>query len=194
MTAKNRNKFSGIVFVATVAVFAVVGCKKKEAPPVAPAPTAPVAQQSASIQRPVSTAKKLAPVQAQVSTSKKPLTAQLDFSARKDPFKPAIVEVKQVPKGAVKDAAQNPNLLPIQRVEVDKFKVTGIIAGLKENRALILDPDGKAYVAKTGMQIGPNNGKIVRITSTAVEVEETFKDDSGRLKKRTVKLALQRKK
>jgi type IV pilus assembly protein PilP len=195
MTAKKRNKSIGIVFVAALSLLIVVGCKKKQETPVA-APTAAqlVTQPKPIAQKPISSSKRVPVVQAQLSTNKKATVTQMDFSNRKDPFKPGIVEVKQVAKGTAKEVVINMNLLPIQRVEVEKFKVTGIIAGLKENRALILDPEGKAYVAKTGMLIGPNNGKVVRITSNTVEIEENFKDDSGRLKKRTVKLALQRKK
>jgi type IV pilus assembly protein PilP len=198
MTAKKANRAIPILLVASLVLLSFAGCKKKQEPPaVASAPPAnkPVATEQKMIQKPLSSAKAIPVVQVQVSSNKKAQSAQIDFSSKKDPFKPEIVELKQVPKGTVGDATLlNRNLLPIQRVEVDKFRVTGIIAGLKENRALIADPEGKAYVARAGMLIGPNNGKIIRISATAVEVEESFQDDNGRLKKRTVKLALQRKK
>jgi len=84
-------------------------------------------------------------------------------------------------------------MLPIQRYDVNKFRLVGIIAGLKENRALIIDPLGKGYVVKVGMSVGSNQGKIVRITASAVEVLEQFSDDNGKIRKRTVRLTLSQK-
>ena len=199
MMGKNLNKILGTCSYALVLLIALAGCKKQDqqAPPGAPTPPAAVSPPGAqsAVQKPMSAAKTNLPVQGQVSSSSKPArSVSIDFSNRKDPFKPAIVELTPAAGKGGRETAPNPNLLPIQRVEVEKFKITGIIAGLKENRALLVDPDGKAYVAKTGMLIGPNNGKVTRITANTLEVDENFKDDAGRIKKRTVKLTLQRKK
>jgi len=84
--------------------------------------------------------------------------------------------------------------LPIQSFDTEKFRVTGIITGVRENSALVIDPNGKGYVVREGMMLGSNDGRIKRITSSTVEVEENFRDDNGRVKKRVVKLALTRKK
>jgi type IV pilus assembly protein PilP len=195
MMAKKRNNINYLLIMVTLFLLVLAGCKKKQEP-ASVSTTQPVAavQASKSVQKPLSTAKKPVAIQGQESTSKK-VSAKLtlDFANRKDPFRPAIFAVTPVSKGGSKDVNLDPNLIPIQRFEVEKFKITGIIAGLKENRALLVDPDGKAYVARTGMVIGPNSGKITRITTSTVEVEESFKDDAGRIKKRTIKLALQRK-
>lgn len=83
--------------------------------------------------------------------------------------------------------------LPIQNYEVSQFRVLGLITGLKQDSALVVDPVGKAYVVKPGMEIGKNNGRIVKITATAIEVYEQFRDEEGKLRKRTVKLTLPRK-
>ena len=85
------------------------------------------------------------------------------------------------------------DLLPIQSFEVSKFKVSGIIAGLKENRALLIDPNGKGYVVQQGMLIGSNNGRIIKITAASVEVLESFKEDNGRVRKRKIVLTLAKK-
>ena len=85
------------------------------------------------------------------------------------------------------------DLLPIQSYEVSKFKVAGIIAGLRENQALVIDPNGKGYVVKAGMQIGNANGRISRITSSSVEVVERYREGGGRPKSRTIVLTLPKK-
>jgi type IV pilus assembly protein PilP len=76
---------------------------------------------------------------------------------------------------------------------VTKFRISGIITGLKENRALIIDPTGKGYVVKEGMLIGDGDGRITRITSTFIEVIEQYREDTGRIKKRTIKLTMPQK-
>jgi len=135
-------------------------------------------------------------VQQQVSSARllpSQTAINLDFTNRRDPFKPFIQAPAPSPGTGgpskfIKDA------LPIQNFDTEKFRVTGIITGIRENSALVLDPAGKGYVVKAGMLIGSNNGRIKRITDTSVEVEESFRDDHGRVKKRIVKLTLIRKK
>ena len=123
-----------------------------------------------------------------------PSAISLDFSNRRDPFKPYVQATPSQQATGGKAGASLKDALPIQRFDVDKFRISGIITGLKENSALVLDPNGKGYVVRAGMQLGNNDGRIKRITDSSVEVEESFRDDNGRVKKRMVKLTLIRKK
>ena len=129
------------------------------------------------------------PSSANVSANTVP---SLEFANRKDPFKPFVPAVAQPEKpiGSVRTSEQ----LPIQSYELSKFKVAGIIVGLKENTALVVDPSGKGYVVKRGMLIGDSDGRITRITATSIEVIEKYRDDGGRIKSRTVQLTLPKKK
>ena len=160
------------------------GCKKEEAP----APAVPAQPQAAA-----PAVQAVPPVQKQLSSVTRPGT-QLDFSKKTDPFKP-FAPVVAAPAVTGGQAAGRPagDLLPIQSFEVNKFKVAGIIAGLQENRALLIDPNGKGYVVRVGMQIGSSGGRISRITSSSVEVVERFKESSGRMKSRTIVLTLAKK-
>ncbi len=139
------------------------------------------------------------PVQAQASSAKTAAGVErlLDFTGKKDPFKPfAPEQVQAAPRVEAKKAepVRTGELLPIQSYEVTKFKVAGIIAGLKENSALIVDPAGKGYVVKQGMMIGSNDGRINRITPAGIEVIEQYRDDNGHLRKRSIILTLPKKK
>lgn len=220
MIKRRSNRISlkvGIILLTTFAL-ATAGCKQKPQPSpqpqVAPMPVKPSGQPSAGA--PVSPAGSTAlkPVQAKQSSAKQPATnkpiqsrqstssrfsspavVNLDFTNRRDPFKPYA----QMPapqqgsqKKPVKGRVADP--LPIQKFDSEKFKVTGIITGLKENSALLLDPTGKGFVVKEGMLVGSNDGTVKRITANTVEIEEVFRDDSGKTRKRTVKLTLLRKK
>lgn len=164
----------------------LLGCSKKETPVAPPQPK--------KVQPATPAVQPVAPVQKQLSSAAN-LGTNLDFKHRNDPFKafaPAV-EISQPVRTGQPNARVSSDLLPIQSFEVSKFKVVGIIAGLKDNRALLIDPGGKGYVVQVGMAIGSNDGRITRITASSVEVMERFKDDTGRFKKRKVVLTLAKK-
>jgi type IV pilus assembly protein PilP len=174
---------------ALVLVAAIVsGCSKKEQPPPAvpsPVPVKAKQQQVSSVQKPMSSVSvKLAPP---------PLVDQFDFSGKKDPFKPAIdtkVATAQLPGGLKKGL---PGALPIHSFDVSQFKLIGVVTGAKENQAMVVDPNGKGYVLKKGMTIGKNDGRVTSIGINGVEVVEQFRDDTGRVRKETIKITLPRK-
>ena len=179
MIKRNSHYLLLIFLIAWLSI--TVGCKQNEPPP------PPLAVHSTAVKvRP--------PVQKQQSTVKatENLAPTSDFSNRKDPFKPFVAPQAQAARPIA--SAKAADLLPIQSYDLSKFKVAGIIVGLKENRALVIDPTGKGYVLKQGMLIGDNDGRISRITATTVEVVENYRDDNGRISKRTVKLTLPQKK
>jgi len=201
---------SGLFFI--VLLFAAIsGCKKETPPPpavtplpqkaatvpaaaVAPASVKPIQSAPSSSKNAATTNTVQNPVQGQVSTAKQlPVTekAALDFTGRRDPFKPFVQMPSQKSAGR-KGRTREP--LPIQKFDADKFRVSGIITGLKENSALVIDPTGKGHIIKAGMLFGSNDGHVKRITSNAVEVEESFRDDNGKDSKKTIKLLLPRKK
>jgi type IV pilus assembly protein PilP len=128
-------------------------------------------------------------MQTQQSTSKVAIAPQaFDFSAKRDPFKPHVVEVKpEAKQGRVKGT------LPIQNFELAQFKISGIIVGLKENIAQVIDPTGKAYTLKKGMIIGNREGRVVAITPTYIEVVEKVTEDSGKSRSQTERLLIPKK-
>ena len=175
---------AALIIIATV----VSGCNKTEQPAPAAAPAAavkPVPQQANAVQKPVSsTALKLAPP---------PVSNQFDFSGKKDPFKPDIT-VKAAPASTPNDLKKALQAgLPIHSFDVSQFRLIGIVTGAKENQAMVVDPNGKGYVLKTGMTIGKNEGRVTAITTNGVDVVEQFKDDSGRVRKENIKITLPRK-
>jgi len=185
---RNRNN----LIVGCLLLSALLGaCSKKQEPvapkePVKPPPAKPAAQPAALP----------AAVQPQLSSAVRG-PGRLDFSRRTDPFKPFAPVAAPPPTpgapGAQQQAARSAEMLPIQSFEVNKFKVIGIIAGFKENKALLTDPNGKGYVVQEGMPIGSSDGRVSRITPSSVEVVERFKDEHGRFKKRTIVLPLAKK-
>jgi type IV pilus assembly protein PilP len=121
-----------------------------------------------------------------------PGAVSLDFTGKRDPFKPYAQLPAQQQVKSTKPRTHDP--LPIQSFDTEKFKVSGIVTGLRENSALVIDPNGKGYVVKAGMPIGNNDGIVKSVSNSTVEVEESFRDDNGKVRKRLVKLMLLRKK
>ncbi len=182
---KKRKNSHYLVVILLIAGLMPGGCKKEEQP--APPPPPP---------KHMPAVKPAMPVQKQPSSAKVPegpVAVSLDFANRKDPFKPFVSPQAPTAKQAVAVAPKSRDLLPIQNYELSKFKVAGIIVGLKENRALVIDPTGKGYVVKQGMLIGSNEGRISKITATVVEVVESYNED-GRIRKKTSRLTLPQKK
>ncbi len=164
-------------------VLSIVGCDKLKNTPAPPPPAKQAAKNALQkpatlVQQPLSSVK-LPPAQ----------TNQFDFSAKKDPFKPYIVLDKAASgkKQAGKDA------LPIHSFDVSQFRLVGVVADPRGNKAMVVDPQGKAYVLRLGMTIGKNEGKISQITTSGVDVVEQFRDDNNKVRKETIRIPLLRK-
>jgi len=182
---RNSRVYAAVALV-TVALLAS-GCSKKEQPaPVAPQ-TAPQAaqQQVKAVQKPVSSAA--------VKLPAPPAGNQFDFSGKKDPFKPDIaMKTTTAPSQAdINKALQGG--LPIHSFDVSQFKLIGVVTGAKENKAMVVDPNGKGYVLKIGMTIGKNDGRVTAVNMNGVDVVEQFKDDNGRVRKENIRITLPRK-
>ena len=178
----NRTSTLYACFFAALALGA--GCKKEEAPPPSPS--------HAAKGKPAPAPK--SPVQTAVTSAAAAAGGAFDFHKRKDPFKqPAPPAPAPVAGAPVQRSRSAEELLPIQAFETSKFTVSGIIAGITENRALVIDPNGKGYVVQKGMLIGNNDGRVSRITSNSVEVVEKYREDSGRTRQRTIVLTLTKK-
>ena len=179
-----KNRIILVCCAALVCILGFSGCKKEQqpsAPPVQKAKALPVPPKP--LQKPVSSALRLPPAP----------TNQFDFSSKKDPFKPYVM-VKAAPVQSAEDRKKTlSDLLPIHSMDVSQFKLIGVITGGKENQAMVTDTGGKGYVLKVGMTIGKNNGKVISISTSGVEVVEQFKDENGRVRKENIKLTLPRK-
>jgi type IV pilus assembly protein PilP len=183
---QNNRIIQALLMSVIVFVF-LTGCSKKDQPQ-----TNITKPTSVTVQQPV-----IKPVQRQIS-SVAMTTAQLhsnlfDFSNKKDPFKPFVVaKAITTPTPAdVKNSLKDG--LPIHSFDVSQFRLIGIVTGGKDNQAMVVDPNGKGYVLKSGMFIGKNDGKVVAITAVGVDVLEQFKDDNGRVRKENIRITLPRK-
>lgn len=180
------------MLTCALALAFMYGCKKEEAPPQQQALPSKAAVPGPAVQKPLTSARP--GIQKSMSAARKTAVATIDFASKKDPFKPEVTAPLPTDKKSESVVRKAGDLLPIQSYETEKFTVVGIITGIKENRALLIDPSGKAYVVRQGMSVGSSDGVVARVNVNSVEIVEKFRNDDGRVRKRTVKLTLTRKK
>lgn len=106
---------------------------------------------------------------------------------RRDPFRSLLAQEKDK-----KDTARRDDLPPLQRFGVEEFVLGGITWDDKGAMALARGPDGKGYILKPGMLLGPNGGVVKRITPSDVEVHEKATDYRGKITTRVILLELHR--
>ncbi|MDY6849753.1 MAG: pilus assembly protein PilP [Geoalkalibacter sp.] len=97
-----------------------------------------------------------------------------DPTGKRDPFQ-SLLEIR---KPVVPDEPQT----PLQTFDLDQLRLVGSIVGMKEPRAMVSAPDGKAYIVKIGTKIGKNNGVVVKILNDRIEIKESFYDFTGEVR------------
>lgn len=92
---------------------------------------------------------------------------------KRDPFRSFIAKDPVVPEG--------PAETPLQKYEIDQYKLVGIIWGNESPVAMVEDPEGMGFFLQKDTLIGRNWGKVVRISPNEVIVAEEYRDFEGKL-------------
>lgn len=93
---------------------------------------------------------------------------------KRDPFRSFIEKESTGPE---KPAPET----PLQKYEIDQYKLVGVIWGVSNPVAMVEDPEGMGYFLTKDTLIGRNWGKVVRITPSEVIVAEEYRDFEGKL-------------
>ena len=109
-----------------------------------------------------------------------------DASGRRDPFKPLIAATKP----AAVFSEQRLSCPPLQDFELASLKLIAIVWGDLGRKAMLKAPNGRGYSVSEDMLIGRNCGRVRRIESNAVVIEETRRDSQGQVQKEEVVLRL----
>lgn len=163
-----------LLLVLIGVLFAGVACKKASEP----APLAPVAvvPKKAATEEP-----------AQTETEEQVEKFSYKVTER-NPFASLLVVDK-----LSEDEIPEEELTPLQRIPVGDLRVESIIVSRRRSVAHLIAPDGKAHIVSVGTLIGRHKGKVVRIKSDEVIVEEEYKDYLGKLVKQESTLRLRLK-
>jgi type IV pilus assembly protein PilP len=105
-------------------------------------------------------------------------------AGRRDPFAPIISKAQVKPRI---------NVPPLERYDINEFKLTGIIWGGFGYNAMLDGPDGKGYFVRVGTIIGPNRGVIKKITQHTLVIEEKFKNVMGEVERKEIIVELRSK-
>jgi Tfp pilus assembly protein PilP len=111
-----------------------------------------------------------------------------------DPFVPLFKdEVRQTaPEHASaesKNAARTPQS-PLETMELEQLKLTGIVSTQHVKKALVEEASGKGYVIEIGTYIGRNGGRVTQIVDDRVIVQEENTDVLGKKNVRERELKL----
>jgi Tfp pilus assembly protein PilP len=109
-----------------------------------------------------------------------------DASDRRDPFKPLIA----ASKAAAPPVEDKANCPPLQDFELASLKLIAIVWGDLGRKAMLKAPNGRGYSVSEHMLIGRYCGRVQRIDSNAVVVEQTRRDAQGKVMKEEVVLRL----
>ena len=114
-----------------------------------------------------------------------------DQRGKIDPFKPFVrLELPTPSKKGPEKKKLSGNLTPLQRVALDKVRVTGIAGSSSKRVAMVEDGGGKGYIVYLGTLIGPDGGKVIQILPDRVVVEERHQESKGKEKSHRVALKL----
>ena len=92
-------------------------------------------------------------------------------AGKRDPFEALVLVKRAIPQAG--------ELTPLQKYDLNQFRLIGIIIGKGAPRAMVVAPDGKSFILKPGIKIGRNDGTVMSITKDGVRVQERFYDFSG---------------
>lgn len=70
---------------------------------------------------------------------------------------------------------------PLQRWDIDKYSLRGVIWNTQSPRALMVDPEGTGHVIRIGTYVGRNWGKVTSISEGCVVITEEYQTIDGEL-------------
>jgi len=103
-------------------------------------------------------------------------TAPVVKDGMRDPFRPMTLRPK------INTRARE-NLSPLEQKDLSQLNLIGIIWGIKEPLAVIVDSAGLTYMVTVGTPIGSNDGTVKAIHRNQIVVEEFTADIYGVRKK-----------
>lgn len=70
---------------------------------------------------------------------------------------------------------------PLQRWDIDKYTLRGVIWSTQSPRALLVDPEGTGHSIKLGTYVGRNWGKVTSISEGCAVITEEYQTLDGEL-------------
>lgn len=110
-----------------------------------------------------------------------------------DPFAPFIQGTEPESGGEAEEELQRRKpRTPLERLSLGQLRLTAVMETPGKRLALVEESSGKGYVVKKGTYIGDQGGRITRVLSEAIVIEEKYRDAFGNVDTREKKLKLQK--
>lgn len=103
---------------------------------------------------------------------------------KRDPFRSYLADLKETEKTSTRPVHAT------ERFELDQYRLTGIIHGTSQPKAMVEDPEGVGHTLRVGSRIGRNGGRVTRISAKGIIVMEEFVDPIGKRMRVTTTLKL----
>jgi type IV pilus assembly protein PilP len=105
---------------------------------------------------------------------------------KRDPFRSYLSDL------AEQNNAHHPErkLEETEYFEVDQYRLTGLITGISQPKAMLEDPDGRGHVVHIGSRIGKNGGLVSQIAPHGLLIIEETHDAMGKLVRLPITLKL----
>ena len=66
-----------------------------------------------------------------------------------------------------------------EKFELDQYRLTGLVTGTAQPKAMVEDPTGAGHVLHIGARLGKNSGRVTRIADDAIVVTEEYRAPTG---------------
>ncbi|MEM6730433.1 MAG: pilus assembly protein PilP [Myxococcota bacterium] len=115
--------------------------------------------------------------------------AEFSYSpvGKRDPFRSYLADLTEA-----QTEVQRRPVQATERFELDQYRLTGLITGTSQPKALVEDPEGIGHTVRIGSYMGRNGGIVTRITSDGIIVTEEFRAPTGELVKVPIAVKLPR--
>jgi type IV pilus assembly protein PilP len=116
-----------------------------------------------------------------VEPDKKPADTSYSYEVmvggvqRRDPFKTYYEDL-----GSENPLVDTSKLTELQKIDLDKLKLVGVVVGTATPMALVEDPSGRGHTVKIGTLVGKRLGQVKHIRRGEMVVQEEFRDFTGK--------------
>lgn len=93
---------------------------------------------------------------------------------KRDPFRSYLADLD-----AEKTKNSGRKLQATEQYALDQYRLTGLITGTSQPRAMVVDPKGMGHVLHIGSRIGKNGGRVTRITSSGIVIVQEYRAATG---------------
>lgn len=95
---------------------------------------------------------------------------------KRDPFRSYLEELSR----RVAETRRVGRREETEEFELDQYRLTGIITGTAQPRAMVEDPNNRGHVLRVGSRLGKHGGRVTRISARGIVVSEQTRDATGK--------------